>query len=74
MYSSTRGRTETDTAALIEALRPVAEGVRGKKYHLKDGAEKPAYFRVELSLSIREARKIMALVDAADFASLLDAA
>jgi hypothetical protein len=59
---------------LIEALRPVADAVRKKKYRLWDGTEKPPHFRVELNLSVAECKKIMSLVDAADVAILLRAA
>lgn len=73
MYSASRTRGSEDTAGLIEALRPVADAVRKKRYHLNDGSEKPGHFMVELALPVRHCKRVMELVDAADFASLLDA-
>ena len=74
MYAPTRFRETGEVAAMVEALRPVADAVRKKKYHLPDGEPKPSHFRIELNLSIAECRTIMRLVDAADLATLIDAA
>lgn len=74
MYRPTGTRTKADTAALVEALRPVAEAVNRKNWDLPSGEAKPDFFRLEISVSIREARRIIELVNAADFARLIDAA
>jgi hypothetical protein len=71
MYASSVRRTEADRAALIEALRPVADAVRKKRYETKDGEPKPGHFMIELAIPVRDCQKIMRLVDAADFGRML---
>jgi hypothetical protein len=74
MYDCTVKRTEAGTADLVEALRPVADACRVKKWHTKDGEPKPDFFILEIGIPVRQARKIIDLVDAADFTHLLKTA